>query len=79
MNIAEIKNNFHTLIDNLNDAELLKNFYDGLLLSSESSLLKELSEEGKREILLAFEESEDENNLIENEVVKEKIKKWLQK
>jgi hypothetical protein len=71
MSIVEIKNNFHNLIDNINDAELLKNFYEVLVLSADNSLLKELSEQGKKEILLAYEESEDENNLIDNEVVKE--------
>lgn len=74
MNITEVKNSFHELIDNLNDAELLFNFYEGLLHSANNSLRKELSEEGKRELLLAFEESEKENELIDHELVKRKIK-----
>jgi hypothetical protein len=45
MNITEVKNNFHELIDNLNDAELLINFYEGLLHSADNSLRKELSDE----------------------------------
>ena len=74
MNITEVKNNFHELIDNLNDAGLLINFYEGLLHSADNSLRKEFSDEGKRELLLAFEESENENELIDHEMVKEKIK-----
>ena len=74
MNITEVKNSFHELIDNLNDDELLINFYEGLLHSADNSLRKELSEEGKREILLAYEESEDDNELTDHEMVKEKIK-----
>ncbi|MEZ4689717.1 MAG: hypothetical protein R3A12_05875 [Ignavibacteria bacterium] len=35
---------------------------------------RELSDEGKREILLAFEESEDENELTDHELVKDKFK-----
>lgn len=77
MNITEVKDNFHNLIDDLNDAELLINFYEGLRLSADNRLGNELSEEGKKEILLAYEESEDEKNLIDNEQVKEKFKKWL--
>ena len=76
MNIIEIRNNFHNLIDNLNDAELLKNFYEGLSNCANKTLLTELSEESKKEIMLAYEESEDENNLIPHEVVKEKHMKW---
>ncbi|MDQ3021099.1 MAG: hypothetical protein M3R36_11100 [Bacteroidota bacterium] len=49
MNIIEIRNNFHNLIDNLNDAELLKNFYEGLSMCADKRLLKELSEEGKNQ------------------------------
>ena len=74
MNITEVKNNFYELIDNLNDDELLINFYEGLLHLADNSLRKELSEEGKREILLAYEESEDDNELTDHEMVKEKIK-----
>jgi hypothetical protein len=79
MSIKELKNDFHNLIDNINDIELLKNYYDGLTISLNSRLGNELSEEGKKEILLAYEESEDGSNLIDNEVVKEKMNKWLQK
>lgn len=79
MSISELKNNFHNLIDDVNDVELLKNYFEGLTLSLNDRLQNELSEEGKKEILLAYEESEDETNLIDNEVVMEKINKWLQK
>lgn len=74
MDLSEVKNNFHNLIDDLNDAELLINFYEGLLHSADNSLKRELSDEGKREILLAFEESEDENELTDHELVKDKFK-----
>jgi hypothetical protein len=56
---------------------LLINFYEGLLHSADNSLRKELSDEWKREILLAFEESENDNELTDHEMVKEKFKKWL--
>ena len=79
MSITEIKNNFHTLIDNLNDAEILNNFYEALLSYSNNSLRNELSEEGKRELLLAYEESEDEENLIDYQTVKKKHLKWISK
>lgn len=77
MNISELKNNFYNLIVILNDAEVLKEFYDGLILTTENKLQTELSEKKKQEILLAYEESEDENNLIDDEIVREKYKKYL--
>lgn len=79
MSINELKNNFHNLIDDVNDVELLKNYFEGLSISAKKGLENELSEEGKNEILKAYAESEVETNLIDNDVVKEKINKWLQK
>ncbi len=79
MSIEEIKSNFHNLIDDVNDMDLLKNYYEGLYISVNMRLQNELSEEGKKKILQAYEESEIESNLIDNDVVKEKINKWLLK
>lgn len=79
MSIEEIKSNFHNLIDDVNDMDLLKNYYEGLYISVNKRLQNELSEEGKKKILQAYEESEIESNLIDNDVVKEKINKWLLK
>lgn len=79
MSINELKNSFHNLIDEVNDLELLQNYFEGLSISLKNRLQNELSEEGKQEILQAYEESEIESNLIDNDVVKEKINKLLQK
>ena len=79
MSINELKNNFHSLIDEVNDIELLQNYFEGLSISLKNRSQNELSEEGKQEISQAYEESEIESNLIDNDVVKEKINKWLQK
>ena len=73
MSINELKNNFHSLIDEVNDIELLQNYFEGLSISLKNRSQNELSEEGKQEILQAYEESEIESNLIDNDVVKEKI------
>ena len=79
MSINELKNNFHSLIDEVNEIELLQNYFEGLSISLKNRSQNELSEEGKQEILQAYEESEIESNLIDNDVVKEKINKCLQK
>ncbi|MBK8549867.1 MAG: hypothetical protein IPL53_01950 [Ignavibacteria bacterium] len=79
MSISELKNNFHSLIEEINDIELLENYFEGLSISANKGLENELSEEGKNEILQAYAESEIETNLIDNDEVMEKISKWLQK
>ncbi len=77
MSNLELKNNFHKLIDKVNDIELLKYFYDVFLFSSEKSFLKDLTSEENIDLLESYKESEDENNLLEHDYVKEKHKKWL--
>ena len=77
MSIAEIKNNFHRLIDKVEDGETLMYFYKVFSDSIESKW--EISDKEKKQIMEAYEESEDENNLIDFETVKEKHMKWLSK
>ncbi|MEO8448013.1 MAG: hypothetical protein ABI528_10980 [bacterium] len=77
MSTLELKNNFHKLIDTVNDKELLKYFYDAFLFSSKKNFLKDLSAEETKDLLDSYKESEDENNLLEHGYVKEKYKKWL--
>jgi hypothetical protein len=77
MTITEIKNNFHNLIDDVDNEELLSYFYNAFYYSSQNKILSDLSESEKREILKAYQESEDESELIEHDKVKEKYKKWL--
>ena len=77
-----IKNNFHHLIDSIDNESLLIKFYD--LLSrkkdqSDGKLLSYLTKEEHEELFLAEEESENSYNVISNEEQKKKHKKWLSK
>ena len=66
MNIKELEKKCHKLIDNIDDPSLLENFYELLKIRSSSSdghLWNTLSKKEREELLLAFEESEDPNNL----------------
>lgn len=77
MSLTEIKSNFHSLIDKVEDSETLMYFYK---VFSESLNNKwEISDKERKQIMEAYEESEDENNLIDYETVKEKHLKWLSK
>jgi hypothetical protein len=48
-----------------------------LAKSSQSSIWDTLTDAQKHEVMLFFEESEDEENLINNDEVMTRYKKWL--
>ena len=77
MSITELKNNFHHLIENAEDTEILKYFYEAFSYSLKNNW--KISEKERKQIMDAYEESEDENNLIDHQTVMEKHLKWLSK
>ena len=80
MKTAELKANLHNFIDQIENTHLLEEYYNEmkkLLKSSRYSIWDTLSENQKREVLLSFEESEDDNNLIDNDDVMRRYQKWL--
>lgn len=81
-NLAEIKKDLHSLIDKVDNDELLEVVYQ--LLNSKASdkegeLLKDLTIEQKKELYQAYEESFNESNLINLENLKVKHLKWFEK
>jgi phage shock protein A len=80
MNASELKANLHNFIDQIENTHLLEEYYNEmkkLLKSSHSSIWDTLSENQKREVLLSFEESEDDSHLIDNDEVMKRYHKWL--
>ncbi len=80
MNTIELKNNFHNLIDSIKNEAILMQFYELMLKakdSQEGKLWSRLTKEEQKELFLSELESCDENNLIANEQMKTKHKKWL--
>ncbi len=72
MSITEVRNEFHTLIDEVDSPLLLENFLDILkqtVQSEGSKLWDTLSKSEKSEVLKAYEESKDPNNLVTHEDV----------
>ena len=68
MGSVELKYSIHKIIDEIDNEDLLRSLYDFLRLrkdAREGALWKTLTREQKRELMLAFEESEHEENLIE--------------
>ena len=74
MKLSELKSDFHLLIDQIEDPEILEQFYEALnnSVKSESSLWTTLTPEQQKEVLIAYEESEDEKNLVPFSVIKSK-------
>jgi len=82
MSLANIKTDFHQLIDKIENEELLSSFYQLLVQRSQGKneqLWENLTEVEKNELLLADEESKDSNNWISDEEVRQKHQQWLRK
>ena len=80
MTAIELKNNFHHLIDSIDNENLLKEFYELMLrkrTSKDGRLWAMLSKDEIEELLAANEESENSENLIPHEEMKKRYSKWL--
>lgn len=80
MSTLELKKDFHNLIDSIDNENLLNNFYNLMknqIYSSHENLLGLLTEREQKELNLAFDESENIENLVSHKSMKEKHKKWL--
>ncbi len=80
MNTIELKQNFHHLIDSIDNEKLLINFYDLIKKRTtvkEGQLWNNLTEQEKQELILSLDESKKPENLIDHEEMKIKHRKWL--
>jgi len=80
MNTLELKRSFHSLIDSIENEKLLSAFYELIrkrVSVKDGKLWEKLTDEERNELLLAFEESEEDDNLISNREMKKKHEKWL--
>ena len=79
MDKVQLKSSIHTFIDQIENIELLKVYYNelkGLIKNKNTDLWDSLSERQKREVLSSFDESEQDENLIDNDEVMKKYEKW---
>lgn len=72
MSTVKLKNDIHKLVDQIQSEQVLSAVYK--LIKShkntdDKSVWKTLTDEQQEEILLAYEESEDEKNLLDTEDV----------
>lgn len=77
MGTLEIKSNLHKIVDRIDNEQLLSAVYNFLKArekSKEGAIWNSLSNDQKKEVLDAFEESEDDPNLIEDQDVWDNLK-----
>jgi hypothetical protein len=70
MGTIDLKSNIHKIVDGIQSEQLLQTLYDFLKVRESDKpgrFWGTLTEEQKQEVLLAYDESEDENNLIARE------------
>ncbi len=72
MSTAELKSSLHKIVETIQDEQLLQTIYDFLKTSENNKpgkIWESLTADQKNEVLLAFEESENESNLVESSVI----------
>ncbi len=77
MSTTEIKADLHKIVDRIEDERLLRVILDFLEVrekSTEGQLWKELSPEQQQEVLQAYDDSEDDSNLIDDKEVWKNLK-----
>lgn len=80
MNTLEIRTNFHHLIDQIDDERLLIKLYqvmEQISLTRDGSLWTRLTEQEQAELLKIESEVQSGTDLISNEKMQIKHKKWL--
>jgi translation initiation factor 2 beta subunit (eIF-2beta)/eIF-5 len=80
MNTLELRTNFHNLIDSINNDRILSKFYSIMVRTKENNdgiLWARLSKEEQDELIQADIDSYDPMNLIPQNEIMEKHKKWL--
>ena len=76
----KIKDDFHHLIDSIEDEQLLQRYYQLIQTINDDQnghLWNSLNEDEKEELMVAYKESFDSDNLLGHEKVKLQHEKWL--
>jgi len=80
MDIGYIRNNFHQLIDQIEDEAILNELYQLLLnyqhKKENGDFWDNMTDEQKQELEQAIAESESDENLISHQEVMNRARKW---
>lgn len=75
----KLKNDFHKLIDNIDDVKKLEYYFKVLsefIRVNEADIVDELNENQKARLMDSIEQVSDKD-IVDNEKMKEEIKSWL--
>ena len=75
MGTTELKSDLHKILDRIENEQLLRTIYDFLKqreTAAEGQIWKSLTEEQKKEVYLSYEESQDDKNLTDWDILKKK-------
>ncbi|MDI1324899.1 MAG: hypothetical protein PSV36_19300 [Algoriphagus sp.] len=75
MGTIALKSDLHKILDRIENEELLQTIYDFLKLRENAKggqIWESLTENQKKEVDLSYDESQDDNNLVDWEAVKKK-------
>ncbi|MFD0765231.1 hypothetical protein ACFQZI_10245 [Mucilaginibacter lutimaris] len=78
MTLAELKSEFHGLIDKTDDPEIIAQFLGAMSqsINSDGSVWRTLSLAQQQSVLDAYEESKDEDNLTTLDELRSKYANW---
>ena len=82
MTAVELRAGLHHFIDQIEDIGLLKDYYKEMkkaLTHDEQDVWKKMTEKQKMEVLSSYEESEEDENLLDHDEVVKGIKHWPSK
>jgi hypothetical protein len=77
MGTVKLRRSIHKIVDKIDNEELLQTLHDFLKIRTTTKpgrLWDSLTEKQKQEVLLAYEESEDESNLVPKDEAFKKAK-----
>lgn len=78
MGLAELKSDFHDLIDRTNDPEIIEQFFNAMSqsLNSDGDIWQSLTISQQQSVLDAYEESKSDDTLITLDELKAKYANW---
>jgi len=79
MELQKVKTELHKIIDEVKDEKLLTSILRMLKNENEVHSDWSVSDSQKRELDIAYEESLDEKNLLDWEIVKQRLSQWKEK
>ncbi len=80
MDKTALRSSLHHLIDQINNKHLLEDYYHEMkhvVKMTTNSAWASLTEKQKKEVLMSWQESEDDNNLVDHNTVMARYKAYL--